>query len=66
MVRYETGLDPYLNVVTLQTTLLGNQETLASLHVLEMTNSVTLIEAFRRRLGPNAVADTGRCLEKAG
>jgi len=44
--RYETGVDPYLNVVTLQTTLLSNQETLASLHVLEMTNSVTLIEAL--------------------
>ena len=46
MARYETGVDPYLNVVTLQTTLLGNQQTLASLHVLEMTNSVTLIEAL--------------------
>jgi NodT family efflux transporter outer membrane factor (OMF) lipoprotein len=44
--RYETGVDPYLNVVTLQTTLLSNQETLASLHVQEMTNSVTLIEAL--------------------
>jgi outer membrane protein TolC len=46
MARYQTGVDPYLDVVTLQTTLLGNQETLASLHVLEMTNSVTLIEAL--------------------
>jgi NodT family efflux transporter outer membrane factor (OMF) lipoprotein len=46
VARYETGVDPYLNVVTLQTTLLSNQETLASLHVLEMTNSVTLIEAL--------------------
>jgi len=46
IARYETGVDPYLNVVTLQTTLLSNQETLASLHVLEMTSSVTLIEAL--------------------
>jgi NodT family efflux transporter outer membrane factor (OMF) lipoprotein len=46
MARYETGVDPYLNVVTLQTTLLGNQQTLATLHVQEMTNSVTLIEAL--------------------
>ena len=46
IARYETGVDPYLDVVTLQTTLLSNQETLASLHVLEMTNSVTLIEAL--------------------
>ncbi len=46
IARYETGVDPYLNVVTLQTTLLGDQETLASLHVQEMTASVTLIEAL--------------------
>ena len=46
IARYETGVDPYLNVVTVQTTLLGNQETLASLHVQEMTASVQLIEAL--------------------
>jgi NodT family efflux transporter outer membrane factor (OMF) lipoprotein len=46
MVRYETGVDPYLDVVTAQTTLLNNQETLANLHVQEMTASVQLIEAL--------------------
>ncbi len=46
IARYETGVDPYLNVVTLQTTLLNNQQTLANLHVQEMTASVTLIEAL--------------------
>jgi NodT family efflux transporter outer membrane factor (OMF) lipoprotein len=46
IARYETGVDPYLDVVTLQTTLLTNQQTLATLHVTEMTNSVTLIEAL--------------------
>jgi NodT family efflux transporter outer membrane factor (OMF) lipoprotein len=46
IARYETGVDPYLNVVTLQTTLLSNQETLASLHVQEMTASVQLVEAL--------------------
>ena len=44
--RYETGVDPYLDVVTAQTTLLSNRQTLASLHVLEMTASVQLIEAL--------------------
>jgi NodT family efflux transporter outer membrane factor (OMF) lipoprotein len=44
--RYETGVDPYLDVVTAQTTLLNNRQTLASLHVLEMTASVQLIEAL--------------------
>jgi NodT family efflux transporter outer membrane factor (OMF) lipoprotein len=46
IARYETGVDPYLNVVTVQTTLLNNQQTLANLHVLEMTSSVQLIEAL--------------------
>ena len=46
MARYETGVDPYLNVVTVQTTLLNNQQTLANLHVQEMTASVQLIEAL--------------------
>jgi NodT family efflux transporter outer membrane factor (OMF) lipoprotein len=44
--RYETGVDPYLDVVTAQTTLLTNQQTLATLHVQEMTASVQLIEAL--------------------
>jgi NodT family efflux transporter outer membrane factor (OMF) lipoprotein len=44
--RYQTGVDPYLDVVTAQTTLLGNQQTLANLHVQEMTSSVLLIEAL--------------------
>ena len=46
MARYETGVDPYLDVVTAQTTLLNNQQTLANLHVQEMTASVQLIEAL--------------------
>jgi NodT family efflux transporter outer membrane factor (OMF) lipoprotein len=46
MARYQTGIDPYLLVVTAQTTLLTNQETLATLHVQEMTSSVLLIEAL--------------------
>ncbi len=46
MARYQTGVDPYLDVVTAQTTLLNNQQTLANLHVQEMTASVQLIEAL--------------------
>ncbi|MGB2605215.1 MAG: efflux transporter outer membrane subunit, partial [Candidatus Sulfotelmatobacter sp.] len=33
MQRYETGIDPYVNVVTAQTTLLSNQQTLATIQV---------------------------------
>jgi NodT family efflux transporter outer membrane factor (OMF) lipoprotein len=44
--RYQLGIDPYINVVTAQTTLLSDQQTLASLHTQAMTASVQLIEAL--------------------
>jgi NodT family efflux transporter outer membrane factor (OMF) lipoprotein len=46
MGRYETGLDPYLDVMIAQTTLLGDQQTLATLHMQEMTASIQLIQAL--------------------
>src|SRR5208283_1205994 len=46
MVRYNTGVDPYVDVVLAQTTLLTNQETLNSLHVEEMTSTVQLVQAL--------------------
>jgi NodT family efflux transporter outer membrane factor (OMF) lipoprotein len=36
MQRYNSGVDPYVDVVTAQTTLLGNQQSLNTLHVEEM------------------------------
>ncbi len=44
--RYRTGLDPFLNVLTAQTTLLQNQQTLVTLRVSEMTAAVQLIQAL--------------------
>lgn len=44
--RYRTGLDPYLNVFTAQTTLLANQQTVIVLRVQQMSSSVQLIEAL--------------------
>jgi NodT family efflux transporter outer membrane factor (OMF) lipoprotein len=44
--RYETGVDQYLNVLVAQTTLLNDQEQLASLRTQAMTASVQLIEAL--------------------
>jgi NodT family efflux transporter outer membrane factor (OMF) lipoprotein len=46
ITRYQTGLDPYLNVITAQTTLLSDQQTLATLRVTEMTAAVQLIQAL--------------------
>jgi NodT family efflux transporter outer membrane factor (OMF) lipoprotein len=44
--RYKTGIDPYVDVVTAQTTLLTNQRTLATLQIQNMTSSVQLIQAL--------------------
>jgi len=44
--RYETGLDPYLSLVTAQVTLLSNQQTKVTLRVSEMTAAIELIEAL--------------------
>jgi NodT family efflux transporter outer membrane factor (OMF) lipoprotein len=44
--RYQTGLDPYLNVLVAEDTLLGDQQTLVTLRVSEMTAAVQLIQAL--------------------
>ena len=44
--RYQTGLDPYLNVITAQTTLLSDQQTEVTLRVSEMTAAVQLVQAL--------------------
>jgi NodT family efflux transporter outer membrane factor (OMF) lipoprotein len=44
--RYQTGIDPYIDVVTAQNTLLTDQQTLATLKITQMTASVQLIEAL--------------------
>jgi NodT family efflux transporter outer membrane factor (OMF) lipoprotein len=44
--RYETGIDPYIDVIIAQTTLLTNQQSLTNLKVQEMTASVQLIESL--------------------
>jgi NodT family efflux transporter outer membrane factor (OMF) lipoprotein len=44
--RYSLGIDPYLNVLTAQTTLLSNQQTAVNLRIQQMTASGGLIEAL--------------------
>jgi NodT family efflux transporter outer membrane factor (OMF) lipoprotein len=46
MQRYNTGIDPYIDVVTAQTTLLNNQVTLNTLQVEEMLSAVQLVQAL--------------------
>jgi NodT family efflux transporter outer membrane factor (OMF) lipoprotein len=44
--RYDTGIDPYVDVLIAQTTLLNDQQTLNGLKVEEMTYAVGLVEAL--------------------
>ena len=44
--RYKLGIDPYLNVIIAQTSLLSNQETAVNLRIQQMTASAGLIEAL--------------------
>lgn len=44
--RYETGVDPYLDVLIAQTTVLADQQTLNGLQVQQMTYAVALVEAL--------------------
>ena len=44
--RYDTGIDPYIDLELAQTTLYGNQLILAELEIEQMTDSVQLIQAL--------------------
>ena len=59
LVRYNTGVDPYVDVVIAQTTLLDNQETLNALQVEEMTSAVRTGAGAGRRMGSHAAAHAG-------
>jgi NodT family efflux transporter outer membrane factor (OMF) lipoprotein len=44
--RYDTGLDPYIDLAVAQGTVYGNEESLAVLQIQQMTESVELIQAL--------------------
>ncbi|MFC6645336.1 efflux transporter outer membrane subunit [Granulicella cerasi] len=46
MTRYKTGVDSYLNVITAQTSVLTDQQTLVQLQTQQMTSAVQLIAAL--------------------
>jgi NodT family efflux transporter outer membrane factor (OMF) lipoprotein len=46
LTRYKAGVDSYLNVITAQTTVLTNRETLVTIQLRQMTSSVSLILAL--------------------
>jgi NodT family efflux transporter outer membrane factor (OMF) lipoprotein len=44
--RYDTGIDPYIDVLIAQTTVLADRQTLNGLQVEQMTYAVALVEAL--------------------
>jgi len=46
MIRYKTGVDPFLNVLSAQTLLFNNQQMLTQLQTQQMTTAVQLIAAL--------------------
>jgi len=62
--RFKLGLDPYLDVVTAQTTLLGNQQTMVNLKMQQITASVQLVEALGGGWGRTQLPSTAQLLGK--
>ncbi|MDR3455937.1 MAG: efflux transporter outer membrane subunit [Verrucomicrobiae bacterium] len=56
-VRYHSGIELYLNVITAQTTLLSNQRTALGLQMQQLTASVQLIKALGGGWDASPVAD---------
>jgi outer membrane protein TolC len=46
MGRFETGIDPYIDVTTAQVTLLSDQESLVTLQIQGAVASIELIQAL--------------------
>lgn len=66
MGRYEAGIDPYIDVVTTQTTLLSNQQTLATAKVNQMTAAVQLITALGGGWDISQLPSPSQVSQKAG
>jgi len=63
--RYKLGLDPYLNVLTAQTSFLSNQQTAVILRVQQMTASSGLIEALGGGWSASQLPSPAKLVSKA-
>jgi NodT family efflux transporter outer membrane factor (OMF) lipoprotein len=63
--RYKLGIDPYLNVITAQTTLLSNQEAAVNLRIQQMIASTGLIEALGGGWDASQLPTPGQLISKA-
>ncbi|MGC2274234.1 MAG: efflux transporter outer membrane subunit [Candidatus Sulfotelmatobacter sp.] len=62
--RYEIGLDPYLDVLLAQTTVLADQQTLNTLQVQQMTSAMALVEALGGGWDRSQLPSTRQVTEK--
>jgi NodT family efflux transporter outer membrane factor (OMF) lipoprotein len=62
--RYDTGIDPYIDVLIAQTTVLADQQTLNALQVQEMTSAVALVEALGGGWDRSQLPDTHQVTQK--
>jgi len=58
------GIDPYLSVITAETSLLSNQQTAVSLRIQQMTASVGLIEALGGGWGASQLPSPAQLIRK--
>ncbi len=63
--RYQTGLDPYISLITAQLTLLNDQLTQTTLHVNEMISAVQLIQALGGGWDTSQLPTPGQVTSKA-
>jgi len=64
--RYKLGIDPYLNVITAQTTLLTNQQTAVNLRIQQITSSVSLVEALGGSWNRNQLSSPAQLVAGVG
>src|SRR5580692_11314222 len=62
--RYDTGVDPYLDVLIAQNTVLADQQTLNGLQVEQMTYAVALVEALGGGWDRSQLPSTQQVTEK--
>ncbi|HXA77143.1 MAG TPA: efflux transporter outer membrane subunit [Candidatus Acidoferrales bacterium] len=63
--RWKLGLDPYLDVITAETTLLSNQQTMVNLRMQQITASVQLVEALGGGWDKTQLPSTARLVTNA-
>ncbi len=63
--RYRLGINSYLNVITAQVSLLGNQQTAVNIHMQQMTASVQLVMALGGGWSTNDLPSPRRVMHQA-